>query len=159
MKTGVGLGIGAAAMLVFALIAGKGSVFASCPAAGPALPVSAPVNPAPEVPPPSGIAPRFFLVTKIDERQIGLEECTLEKNGVPRVFNVVHVETSWDAFKAFDAAGNKRSADWLRKHLQVGDMLLISADNQPVAPAYLRLLRHDTVILLGLEPAIRQQRP
>ena len=162
MGTRVGLGIGVATLVSFGLFAGKSLVITPRVAAQSAPEVPVLAESPPKVPPPkSCFAPRFFLVTKVDERQIALEECTLElaKDGISPVFNVVHFETRWEDLKAFEAAGNTRSADWLKKHVKVGDMVLVAADNQPVAPVYRRLLRPDAVILLGLWQAIWPHRP
>lgn len=160
MRASVGWGIGTATVLTVGLIAGEGLVFS--PRLEAQLPVLAPVpvEPGPKAEAPvSGCAPRFFMVTKIDERGIGVEDCTLVKQGKLNVFNTVHVETSWGSVQALDAAGNKRTPEWVRKHVQAGDIVLLAADDQPLAPAYLRVLRQDAVILLGLGPVIQPEKP
>ena len=100
--------------------------------------------------PPKGQAPGFFRVTQIDED-------TIELKGAG---STTYKSTIKD-LEFYDAKGKKLTADELRKRvIKVGSVVVAASDENNVDPAYLSVLKEDTVVLVGVTvQLVRTDRP
>src|SRR5262245_12951809 len=87
---------------------------------------------------PKGQPPVFCQVTEINKNSI-----ELKGPGATYRSAVSDLEIS-------DAAGKKLGLDEFRKRVKAGSVVLVASDENTVDPAYLGVLKQDTVVLLGV---------
>ena len=97
-----------------------------------------------------GDPPQFFTVTAINDEGLVIEQRPLSSKLID-VPNIVFKPT-FKSLQAMNAGGKKLSTDELKKRLKVGTLLLVSPDEDAVEPAYLAVLKEETVILLDVFP-------
>jgi hypothetical protein len=99
---------------------------------------------------PSGQPPQFFVVTEAGE------DCLVLQRRLPltKAIDVPLVEyrLAFKTLRATDAKGKVLGADELARHLKPGRAVLVSADDEPVPPAFLTVVKDDTVIPMGVIP-------
>jgi len=88
---------------------------------------------------PEGQPPGFFQVT-----EIGRDTIELEGAGATRY------RSALSDLVIYDATEKKLSLDEFRKRVKVGSVVLVASDENTVDPAYLGVLKQDTVVLLGV---------
>ena len=66
-------------------------------------------------------------------------------------------KTPLQALRAFDTKGKELSVATLVKRLQAGNLVLAAADDQPVPAAYLKALKDDTLVLVGVLNSQQEQ--
>ena len=94
---------------------------------------------------PKGLAPELYTLTKIDADNITFARPLLTKDG--RAY-----EGGFTALKdidIYDGSGKKLTPDDFRKRVKVGTVLVVAPDSDKPAPAYFRVLKEDTVVLVG----------
>jgi hypothetical protein len=95
---------------------------------------------------PKGQSPRFFFVTKVEKDQFEVSEVVPPPGGevasAGRSFR-----PKFDQVRAFDAKRQKLTPEQLRDRIKVGVVVLLAVDEHPIAPAYLKAVVPDTVIL------------
>jgi hypothetical protein len=102
-----------------------------------------------EVQPPKGLPPRFMTVAKIDKVSIELIEVQAV-TGRPDDLNESRRTARLKSLRGFDTKGKElRRATW-QKRLKAGDVVVVATDDKKVDPAYLRVLKDDTVVLWGV---------
>lgn len=103
--------------------------------------------PAPErVKPPEGQPPGFFQVT-----EIGRDAIELEGAGGTRYRSAV------SDLVIYDATEKKLGLDEFRKRVKVGSVVLVASDENAVDPAYLGVLKQDTVVLIGVKVLLARE--
>jgi hypothetical protein len=125
----------------------------------------APERPVRNAPMPNGPQPEFATVQAIDPAQKRVEYLHMEVVTVPvtvpvnvngRTFNKTAYRQEYRMSKraialtkdaVYDAAGKKVPAEEALKRLKAGATVLVAT--QPVDPLYLRVIRPDTLILIG----------
>lgn len=96
---------------------------------------------------PKGQAPHFFIVTEVNKD--GLVIVKVDRDD----FGLIATREYRPAFKEIDATdpkGKKLTADEVAKRLKPGSVVLVGADEKPVDPAYLAIVKDDTVTLAGV---------
>jgi hypothetical protein len=95
---------------------------------------------------PKGQAPHFCIVTEVNKDGLVIMQFGPTKGEFTMVSKYKPVFKEIDAF---DPKGKKLTADEVAKRLKPGSVVLISVDEKPVDPAYLAIVKDDTVILVG----------
>jgi hypothetical protein len=120
---------------------------------------------------PRGAPPRFAVVTKIRGNWILLREvhqrfiAREERHGdeartVYRLEQETHLrEYHLGRVDVFNAEGKKVPAQDAGKRLTVGSMVLVSADDRPVAAAYLNLFKADTLVIVPSREDAGKRKP
>lgn len=93
---------------------------------------------------PDGPAPRFFTVTEVGKDNIKFTELAV-KNG--RRVVIDYVPTLAEA-EIYDGSGKKITAEECRKRVKVGAVVLVASEPSKPDPAYLGVLKEDTVVLV-----------
>jgi hypothetical protein len=100
-------------------------------------------GPGPNVKAPNGPAPVFFIVTGLEKDQVELAKIGPGQD---------HITKYRPAFKGLDisdASGKTLSAENFAERVKIGTVVVASSDGKKVDPAYLNVLKGDTVILEG----------
>ncbi len=99
---------------------------------------------------PTGQVPGIYLVTAIDDE-------TIELKGAGSTSHKASIKD----LDFYNAAGTKLTAEELEKRsIKVGSVVVASADENPVDPAYLSILKDDTLVLTGVAVQVaRADRP
>jgi hypothetical protein len=106
--------------------------------------------PGPGVKAPKGQAPRFFTVTGLDKDQVELTEVG------PTAGKINEFKKYKPAFKYLeisDASGKTLSAEDFTDRVKIGTVVIVPADAKKVDPAYLSVMKGDTVVLGGVVAA------
>src|SRR5262245_16064152 len=105
---------------------------------------------------PEGPAPRFFTVLGFFENGKGFEmHEQVRRDPGDDLAARIHSVRFTDV-ELFDAAGKEITEKEFRKRVRVGSVVLVSADQKRVDPAYLRVVREDTVVVVG--PLVKKPR-
>jgi hypothetical protein len=130
----------------------------------------APERPVRNPPTPNGPQPEFATIQAIDPEQKRVEFLQTETVMIPVTVAVLENgrQTTRTVFRqeyrmtrrvfalakdaVYNAAGKKVSAQDALKRMKVGDTVLLAT--QPVDPLYLRVIRPDTLILVGSQPPV-----
>lgn len=96
---------------------------------------------------PQSPAPRFFIVSGLDVDTIELTEIDTAEDDM--IMSTVYRPQISD-LGIFDAAGNLLDEATLRSRIAVGSVVLVAADEHPVDPIYLGIVRDDTIVLTGV---------
>jgi hypothetical protein len=97
---------------------------------------------------PKGDPPGLFLVTEVSQDTI-----VLKGSGSTTYTNAIK------DLDIYDGAGKKLTAEDLLKRVKAGSVVVVAADENAVDPAYLRPLKDDAVVLVGVvEPLARAER-
>jgi hypothetical protein len=89
--------------------------------------------------PPKGPPPGFFQVTEIDKSIIELKGP-----------GTTSYRSAISDLEIYDAAGKKLGLDEFRKRVKAGSVVLAASDEHNVDPAYLGVVKQDTVVLRGV---------
>lgn len=97
-------------------------------------------------------APQFRTLTKLEKGTIGLAEVLPLKEGVPLEAQIhsMHMQTGVAGLEFCDAAGKKLSLEEFQKKAKIGSIVLVTFTRDAVDPAYLNVLKSDTLIVVGL---------
>jgi hypothetical protein len=68
---------------------------------------------------------------------------------------VIEYKLAFKTLRATDAKGKLLTGDEVAQRLKPGRMVLVSADDDEVPPAFLTVVKDDTVILMGVLPQPR----
>jgi hypothetical protein len=96
---------------------------------------------------PKGQAPRFFTVTGLDKDQVELTEVGPTAGATPEFKKY---KPAFKDLDISDASGKKLSAADFTKRVTIGTVVVVAADGNKVDPAYLTVMKDDTVILGGV---------
>jgi hypothetical protein len=102
-----------------------------------------------EVKPPKGLPPRFMTVAKIDRDNIELIEVQAVE-GRPDDSTESRRTARLKSLRGFDTQGKELGREIWQKRLKAGDVVVVATDDKKVKPAYLRVLKDDTVVLWGV---------
>ena len=97
-----------------------------------------------------GPAPRFFAVAGLDKDQVELTEVG-PTGGASAEFK--KYKPAFKSLQISDASGKKLSADDFATRVTIGTVVLVAADGNKVDPAYLSVMKSDTVVLGGVVAA------
>ncbi len=96
---------------------------------------------------PKGQAPHFFIVTEVKKDGLVIKQVGQTEG---EFFTTVEYKPAFKEVDATDPKGKKLTADEVAKLVKPGSVVLVSVDEKPVDPAYLVVVKDDTVILAGV---------
>jgi hypothetical protein len=102
-----------------------------------------------EVKPPKGLPPRFMTVAKIDKDNVELIEVQAVE-GRPDDSTESRRTARLKSLHGFDTKGKELGREIWQKRLKAGDVVVVATDDKKIDPAYLRVLKDDTVVLWGV---------
>jgi hypothetical protein len=102
-----------------------------------------------EVKPPKGLPPRFMTVAKIDKDSIELIEVQAVERR-PDDSTESRRTARLKSLRGFDTKGRELRRQIWQTRLKAGDVVVVAADDKKIDPAYLRVLKNDTVVLWGV---------
>jgi hypothetical protein len=102
-----------------------------------------------KVNPPRGLPPRFMSVASIDQETIELIEVQ-PVEGRPDDSAESRRTARLKSLRGFDTRGQELERQVWQRRLKAGNVVVVAADDKKVDPAYLRVLKEDTVVLWGV---------
>jgi len=107
-----------------------------------------------KVTPPGGQPPQFFVVTATDKDGLVIQRRPPSGKATSDV-PLIEYKVAFKSLRATDARGKALASDEVARRLKVGMVVLVSADDQPVPPTFLSVVKDDTVILIDVLPQPR----
>jgi hypothetical protein len=101
------------------------------------------------VKPPKGVPPRFMTVAEIGAETIELIEVQ-PVEGRSDESTTSRRKARLKLLHGFDTKGKELERAIWQKRLKVGDVVVVATDDKKIDPAYLRVLKDDTVVLWGV---------
>jgi hypothetical protein len=101
------------------------------------------------VKPPKGVPPRFMTVAVIGEETIVLIEVQ-PVEGRSDEATTSRRKARRELLRGFDTKGKELERAIWQKRLKAGDVVVVATDDKKIDPAYLRVLKDDTVVLWGV---------
>ena len=94
-----------------------------------------------------GPRPHFFIVIEVNKDGLVIKQVGPTKG---EFSSTMEYKPAFKEIDAFDPKGKKLTADEVVKRIKPGSVVLVSVDEKPVDPAYLSIVKDDTVILAGV---------
>jgi hypothetical protein len=101
------------------------------------------------VKPPKGLPPRFMTVAAIDKENIELIEVQ-PVEGRPDDSTQSRRKARLKLLRGYNTKGKELLRDIWQTRLKAGDVVIVTTDDKKVDPAYLRVLKDNTVVLWGV---------
>lgn len=102
---------------------------------------------------PKGSAPLFFIVTSVNKDGIVIERAPVATKEVSPKGE--EYRAMFKEFVATEPKGRKLTSEEIVKRVKRGSVVLVNDDDGLVDPAYLAIVKDDTVILSGVLPPKR----
>ncbi|MFM9966448.1 MAG: TIGR03067 domain-containing protein [Planctomycetaceae bacterium] len=93
------------------------------------------------------LSPHFFIVTEVDKDGLVIKRVDRIDD---ETLSTVEYKPAFKEIDATDPKGKKLTADEVVKRVKPGSVVLVSADEKPVDPVFLAIVKDDTVILAGV---------
>lgn len=100
---------------------------------------------------PQGVGPEFFILIRVNKDVLDIQRVNPSTKD-PTPPEPIRYKVTLKDVRATDPKGKTLTMDEIVKRVKVGSVVMVSDDADPIDPAYLAVLKEETVVLTWVKP-------